>query len=133
MTDKSEEVEMKAEDADPAKALAEAQTQADKYLDMARRLQADFDNYRKRTQRENEEFRKYACSSIVGDLLTVVDDLDRARRREVRPRVPRGPVHRGRGRGRPRRRGLPEGIHAQWKSVEIFESKSHKEESRNRR
>ena len=78
MTDKSEEVEMKAEDADPAKALAEAQTQADKYLDMARRLQADFDNYRKRTQRENEEFRKYACSSIVGDLLTVVDDLDRA-------------------------------------------------------
>ena len=78
MTDKSEEVEMKAEDADPAKALAEAQAQADKYLDMARRLQADFDNYRKRTQRENEEFRKYACSSIVGDLLTVVDDLDRA-------------------------------------------------------
>ena len=103
MTDKSEEVEMTAEDADPAKALAEAQAQADKYLDMARRLQADFDNYRKRTQRENEEFRKYACSSIVGDLLTVVDDLDRA------------------------------GIHAQWKSVEIFESKSHKEESRNRR
>ena len=79
MTDKSEEVEMKAEDADPAKALAEAQAQADKYLDMARRLQADFDNYRKRTQRENEEFRKYACSSIVGDLLTVVDDLDRAK------------------------------------------------------
>ena len=78
MTDKSEEVEMTAEDADPAKALAEAQAQADKYLDMARRLQADFDNYRKRTQRENEEFRKYACSSIVGDLLTVVDDLDRA-------------------------------------------------------
>ena len=29
-------------------------------------------------ERENEEFRKYACSSIVGDLLTVVDDLDRA-------------------------------------------------------
>ena len=78
MTDKSEEVEMTAEVADPAKALAEAQAQADKYLDMARRLQADFDNYRKRTQRENEEFRKYACSSIVGDLLTVVDDLDRA-------------------------------------------------------
>ena len=76
MTDKSEEVEKTDEKtADP---LAEAQAQADKYLDMARRLQADFDNYRKRTQRENEEFRKYACSSIVGDLLTVVDDLDRA-------------------------------------------------------
>ncbi|MBQ8179737.1 MAG: nucleotide exchange factor GrpE [Candidatus Methanomethylophilaceae archaeon] len=61
--------------ADP---LAEAQAKADQYLDMARRLQADFDNYRKRTQRENEEFRKFACSSIVSDLLTIVDDLDRA-------------------------------------------------------
>ena len=58
--------------------LKEAQDQAEKYLDMARRLQADFDNYRKRTQRENEEFRKYACSGIVTDLLTIVDDLDRA-------------------------------------------------------
>ncbi len=58
--------------------LAEAQAKADQYLDMARRLQADFDNYRKRTQRENEEFRKFACSSIVSDLLTIVDDLDRA-------------------------------------------------------
>lgn len=76
MTDKSEEVEKTEETVTDQ--LAEAQAQADKYLDMARRLQADFDNYRKRTQRENEEFRKYACSSIVGDLLTVVDDLDRA-------------------------------------------------------
>lgn len=60
---------------DPVK---EAQELADKYLDMARRLQADFDNYRKRTARENEEFRKYACAGIVTDLLNIVDDLDRA-------------------------------------------------------
>lgn len=58
--------------------LAEAKELADKYLDTARRLQADFDNYRKRSQREAEEYRKYACASIVQDLLTVVDDLDRA-------------------------------------------------------
>ena len=58
--------------------LAEAEAKAEKYLDMARRLQADFDNYRKRTERDNAEFRKYACSSIIKDLLTVVDDLDRA-------------------------------------------------------
>ncbi len=60
---------------DPVK---EAQELADKYLDMARRLQADFDNYRKRTARENEEFRKFACAGIVTDLLNIVDDLDRA-------------------------------------------------------
>lgn len=58
--------------------LKEAQEKADMYLDMARRLQADFDNYRKRSQRENEEYRKYASSAILSDLLTIVDDLDRA-------------------------------------------------------
>jgi len=58
--------------------LKEAQELADKYLDMARRLQADFDNYRKRTERDNAEFRKYACAGIVTDLLNIVDDLDRA-------------------------------------------------------
>ena len=78
MTGKSEESKAAAEGDDVLSKLEEAQAQAEKYLDMARRLQADFDNYRKRTQRENEEFRKYACSSIVGDLLAVVDDLDRA-------------------------------------------------------
>lgn len=78
MTGKSEESKAAAEGDDVSSKLEEAQAQAEKYLDMARRLQADFDNYRKRAQRENEEFRKYACSSIVGDLLTVVDDLDRA-------------------------------------------------------
>lgn len=84
MTDKSKEKDA-AEEQKPQEEfaieedpLAEAQAQAEKYLDMARRLQADFDNYRKRTQKENEEFRKFACSSIVSDLLTVVDDLDRA-------------------------------------------------------
>ncbi len=82
MTDKSEKMDEAPEAPQAEKTaeelLQEARDQADRYLDMARRLQADFDNFRKRTQRENEEFRKYACSSIVSDLLTVVDDLDRA-------------------------------------------------------
>ncbi len=77
MTDKSKKKD--AEQAGPAAdELAEAKAEAEKYLDMARRLQADFDNFRKRTQRENEEYRKFACSSVLSDLLTIVDDLDRA-------------------------------------------------------
>ena len=55
MTDKSEDVEKT--EVGLEEQLADAKAQADKYLDMARRLQADFDNFRKRTQRENEEFR----------------------------------------------------------------------------
>jgi len=59
-------------------ALAEANAKADEYLNMARRLQADFDNFRKRTERENEEFRKFAAAGIVKSLLTIADDMDRA-------------------------------------------------------
>ena len=32
--------------------LAEANAKAEEYLDMARRVQADFDNFRKRAQKE---------------------------------------------------------------------------------
>lgn len=49
MTGKSEESKAAAEGDDVSSKLEEAQAQAEKYLDMARRLQADFDNYRKRT------------------------------------------------------------------------------------
>jgi len=45
---------------------------------MAQRLQADFDNYRKRVQKENEEFRKAAADGMVRDLLPLIDDIDRA-------------------------------------------------------
>lgn len=72
-----EEVEIIEEEpkADP---LKEAQEKADHYLDLAVRLQADFDNYRKRKEHEFEEYKKYASADIVKDLLTIVDDLDRA-------------------------------------------------------
>lgn len=56
----------------------EAQAKADEYLDMARRVQADFENYRKRVQKENEEFRKYASADVLTELLDLSDDLERA-------------------------------------------------------
>ncbi|MDD1747385.1 MAG: nucleotide exchange factor GrpE [Methanomassiliicoccales archaeon] len=48
------------------------------YLDLAKRIQADFDNYRKRAQRDKEEFTKAANDRLVADLLNTLDDLDRA-------------------------------------------------------
>lgn len=69
---------VKEQGAEPVDELADAKALADKYLDMARRLQADFDNYRKRAERDKEEYKSYACASIVKDLLPIVDDLDRA-------------------------------------------------------
>jgi molecular chaperone GrpE len=49
----------------------EAEEEHDKYL----RLYAEFDNYRKRIQRDLVDFRKYANEQFALELLTVVDHL----------------------------------------------------------
>lgn len=46
----------------------------DKYL----RLYAEFDNYRKRTLKERIDLTKTASADMISDLLTVMDDFDRA-------------------------------------------------------
>jgi len=42
------------------------------------RAQADFDNFRKRTIKEKEELGQYASMKLVGQLLPVVDNFERA-------------------------------------------------------
>ena len=42
------------------------------------RVTAEFENYRKRMEREMNEFRKYANESIVKDVLPTIDNLQRA-------------------------------------------------------
>jgi molecular chaperone GrpE len=42
------------------------------------RLQADYENFRKRTLRERQEVAQYGAQNLVKDLLSVVDNLDRA-------------------------------------------------------
>jgi len=46
----------------------------DKYL----RVCAEFDNYKKRAAREVGDFRKYANETLLKDLLSVIDNLERA-------------------------------------------------------
>ena len=71
-----------AEQTEPAVAsdvqLDRLVAERDGYLDHLRRLQAEFDNYRKRVQRENEELRLRAAEVVVESLLPVVDNLGRA-------------------------------------------------------
>ncbi len=55
-------------------AIAESQQHYDRLL----RVTAEFENFKKRTLRENEDFRKFANKSIILELLTVVDNLERA-------------------------------------------------------
>lgn len=42
------------------------------------RLMADFDNYRKRVQREKEDWHRYSSMTFIEKLLPVIDNLERA-------------------------------------------------------
>ncbi|EGL16175.1 MULTISPECIES: nucleotide exchange factor GrpE [unclassified Paenibacillus] len=42
------------------------------------RAQADFDNFRRRTRQEKEEFAKYASLKLIEQMLPVIDNFDRA-------------------------------------------------------
>jgi len=53
---------------------AELAESKDKYL----RLAAEFDNFRRRTRKERDEFAQIANKDIVLSLLEVLDDVDRA-------------------------------------------------------
>jgi len=58
--------------------LARAERERDEYLDLARRAQADFENYRKRAAKETAAAGERAKSGLVRELLPIVDNLERA-------------------------------------------------------
>ena len=58
--------------------LAVAQAQAESYLNDLRRVAADFDNYRKRSQREFTSIVERSSERVVRSLLPVLDSLDAA-------------------------------------------------------
>lgn len=55
--------------------LAQAQAQAQDYLDQVRRTAAEFANYRKRQERDQGEFIKQANAGLILKLLPILDDL----------------------------------------------------------
>jgi molecular chaperone GrpE len=68
------------EDATPdASASAEAlQKERDDLYDRLLRKTAEFDNFRKRVERDRKDMIDYASADVLGDLLAIVDDFDRA-------------------------------------------------------
>jgi molecular chaperone GrpE len=73
-----QEILEEKEEAEAEDPLARAQRERDEYLDLARRAQADFENYRKRAAKEAAAAGERAKSGIVRELLPVVDNLERA-------------------------------------------------------
>ena len=67
--DPSKEMEEKLESLEK-----EAKESHDRFL----RASAELENYKKRTQREMNDFRKFANESLIKDILPIVDNLERA-------------------------------------------------------
>lgn len=59
--------------------FADALRQRDEYLDDLRRLQAEFENYRKRVARQSEELTDRATAAVLERILPALDALDLAR------------------------------------------------------
>ena len=75
MADKDDIVVLKKEEHEK---LKEEAAKAKEYWDRLLRLQADFDNTRKRLERDKQEFLKFACEDVIVELLEVLDNLERS-------------------------------------------------------
>jgi molecular chaperone GrpE len=58
--------------------LTKAEEDAQRYLDNWRRAEADLQNFKKRSEQERDESRRYATAAIIINLLPIVDDFERA-------------------------------------------------------
>jgi molecular chaperone GrpE len=63
---------------EPTGDMAALQKERDDYRDLLLRTRAEFDNYRKRVERERLEIMETAAVDLLRNLLPVVDDLERA-------------------------------------------------------
>jgi molecular chaperone GrpE len=63
---------------DLAELLADAEQKRDEYLDVARRTQADFENYRKRMAAEVQAAAVRGKAQLASAVVPVLDDLERA-------------------------------------------------------
>jgi molecular chaperone GrpE len=61
----------------PISALEESDRLASEYLDHLQRLQAEFDNYKKRVDREKKELIEYANAELIPELIDIMENLER--------------------------------------------------------
>jgi molecular chaperone GrpE len=80
--DASQPVGAVSEPVDEA-STSELKRERDDYYDRLLRLTAEFDNYRKRNERERREMSERAAAGLLQELLPVVDDFERALRADA--------------------------------------------------
>ena len=74
----ADDVRTDEEQVEETNELEALQKERDELLDTLQRVQADFDNYRKRAARDQQSLGARAHERLVKDLLPVLDDLERA-------------------------------------------------------
>lgn len=67
-----------ADTATAGSAAEQLQKERDDLYDRLLRKSAEFDNFRKRVERERKDFTEWAAADVLSDLLAVMDDFDRA-------------------------------------------------------
>jgi molecular chaperone GrpE len=63
--------------------VSELQKQRDDLYDRLLRTSAEFDNYRKRIERERQQASESAAAGFISDLLPLIDDFERALRTDA--------------------------------------------------
>jgi molecular chaperone GrpE len=82
-SDETDEIELPGKRAEGASVVAESEVQKlkaerDTLLDRLARLQAEFENARKRAAREQQDFRDFAAADAIKALLPAFDSFERA-------------------------------------------------------
>lgn len=67
-----------AEEVQPESELERVRAERAAYLDRAARLQAEFDNFRKRSAKAQQEYKEYALADALTSLMPILDSLDNA-------------------------------------------------------
>lgn len=69
---------MASPQAEAAEEIQTLRAERDRLYDAWLRVTADFDNYRKRIERDRHEFREYALEAVLRQLVPVLDNFERA-------------------------------------------------------
>ncbi|MBD3262498.1 MAG: nucleotide exchange factor GrpE [Candidatus Altiarchaeales archaeon] len=78
LTKKKEEKSVEEELTQLKEQLSSEQKEKTQYLELVKKIQADFENYRKRMEQQAQEQKKYANQKIICEMLPVKDNLEQA-------------------------------------------------------
>jgi len=78
LEEKIPENEIPTEETPPETAAPDWEKKSEEYLNDLKRLQADFENYKKRMASEREDIKRFITTGIIADLVPILDNFNMA-------------------------------------------------------